>query len=97
VSNPNITARFGIRLRQLREKRGWTQVVMADTVGIDRNYISDIERGKKNVCLATLEVLALASGVTHRGGELQKSCSNAKKTLSIRSAGGLWSLTDQPR
>jgi transcriptional regulator with XRE-family HTH domain len=64
VSTPNITARFGVRLRQFREKQGWTQVVMADTVGIDRSYISDMERGKKNVCLPTLEVLAQAFGVT---------------------------------
>jgi transcriptional regulator with XRE-family HTH domain len=32
---------------------------MADALGIDRSYISDMERGKKNVCLPTLEVLAL--------------------------------------
>jgi transcriptional regulator with XRE-family HTH domain len=64
VSTPNITARFGLRLRQLREKQGWTQVVMAEKVGIDRSYISDMERGKKNVCLPTLEVLGQAFGVT---------------------------------
>jgi transcriptional regulator with XRE-family HTH domain len=64
VSTPNIAARFGLRLRQLRQQRGWTQVVMAEKVGIDRSYISDMERGKKNVCLPTLEVLALAFEVT---------------------------------
>ena len=64
MSTLNITARFGLRLRQLREKQGWTQVVMAEKVGIDRSYISDMERGKKNVCLPTLEVLALAFELT---------------------------------
>jgi transcriptional regulator with XRE-family HTH domain len=64
VSTLNITARFGLRLRQLREKQGWTQVVMAEKVGIDRSYISDMERGKKNVCLPTLEILAQAFGLT---------------------------------
>jgi transcriptional regulator with XRE-family HTH domain len=44
VSTLDITARFGLRLRQLREKQGWTQVVMAEKVGIDRSYISDMER-----------------------------------------------------
>jgi transcriptional regulator with XRE-family HTH domain len=58
VSNENITVRFGKRLRELRKKRGWTQVEMADLLGIDRSYISDMERGKLNVCLPTLEVLA---------------------------------------
>jgi transcriptional regulator with XRE-family HTH domain len=64
VSTQNITARFGDRLRQFRQEHGWTQVVMAEKVGIDRSYISDMERGKKNVCLPTLEVLAQAFGVT---------------------------------
>jgi transcriptional regulator with XRE-family HTH domain len=39
-------------------------VVMAEKLGIDRCYISDMERGKKNVYLPTLEVLAQAFGVT---------------------------------
>ncbi len=64
MSTPNITAEFGRRLRKLREKRGWTQVVMAEKVGIDRSYISDMERGKKNVCLPTLQVLSQAFGLT---------------------------------
>jgi transcriptional regulator with XRE-family HTH domain len=35
-----------------------TQVRAAEELGIDRSYISDMERGKKNVCLPTMEVLA---------------------------------------
>lgn len=64
MSNQNITVRFGKRLRQLREQRGWTQVEMADALGIDRSYISDMERGKKNVCLPTLEVFAQGFGIS---------------------------------
>lgn len=37
---------------------------MAEKVGIDRSYISDMERGKKNVCLPTLEILAIAFDMT---------------------------------
>jgi transcriptional regulator with XRE-family HTH domain len=33
---------------------------LPERVGVDRSYISDMERGKKNVCLATLETLAQA-------------------------------------
>jgi transcriptional regulator with XRE-family HTH domain len=64
VSTENITVRFGRRLQKLRKERGWTQVQMADLMGIDRSYISDMERGKKNVCLPTLEVLSQGFGVT---------------------------------
>jgi transcriptional regulator with XRE-family HTH domain len=54
----SIAVRFGMRLRELRKDRGWTQVRAAEEFGIDRSYISDMERGKKNVCLPTMEVLA---------------------------------------
>jgi transcriptional regulator with XRE-family HTH domain len=64
VSNKNITVRFGKRLRELRKQYGWTQVEMADSFGIDRSYISDMERGKLNVCLPTLEVLAQGFKIT---------------------------------
>ena len=64
MSSQNITARFGIRLRKLRKEKGWTQVQMADALGVDRSYISDMERGKKNVCLPTLDVLAQGFGIS---------------------------------
>jgi len=64
VSSTNITVRFGLRLRKLRKEKGWTQVQMADALGIDRSYLSDMERGKKNVCLPTLEVIALGFGIS---------------------------------
>jgi transcriptional regulator with XRE-family HTH domain len=63
VSN-DIRARFGNRLRTLRKKKGWTQVVMAETLGIDRSYVSDMETGKKNVCLPTLDIIAQGFGMT---------------------------------
>ncbi len=37
---------------------------MAEHVGIDRSFISDLENGKKEVCLRNLEVLATAFELT---------------------------------
>ena len=54
----SIAIRFGQRIRKLRMKRGLSQVEMAHRFGIDRGHISDLERGKKNVCLPMLEVLS---------------------------------------
>jgi transcriptional regulator with XRE-family HTH domain len=56
--------RFGLRLRALRLKRGLSQVEMAHQFGIDRGHISEMETGKKNVCLPMLEVLATGFGIT---------------------------------
>ena len=64
MSNENITIRFGRRLKDLRKKKRWTQVQMADALGIDRSYISDMENGKLNVCLPTMEVLAQGFGMS---------------------------------
>lgn len=37
---------------------------MAHQFGIDRGHISEIENGKKNVCLPLLEVLARGFGIS---------------------------------
>lgn len=55
----DVSSRFGRRLRELRVAHGFTQDSMARKFGIDRSYISDIERGKKSIGLPTLEVIAL--------------------------------------
>ena len=54
----DIRARFGLRLRSLRKKKGWTQVELADYLGLRRTYVSDLERGKRNVSLLTMEIIA---------------------------------------
>lgn len=58
MSNTNVAVRFGLRLRFLRIKRSWSQVEMSERFGIDRGHLSDLEHGKKNVCLPLLEVLS---------------------------------------
>jgi transcriptional regulator with XRE-family HTH domain len=62
--NPhNLTGRFGIRLRELRELRGLSQEALADAAGIHRTHVSLIERSKRAVRLDTLFRLARALGV----------------------------------
>jgi transcriptional regulator with XRE-family HTH domain len=60
----DIRARFGVRLRSLRKRRGWTQVELADYLGLRRTYVSDLERGKRNVSLLTLEIIARGFGLS---------------------------------
>jgi transcriptional regulator with XRE-family HTH domain len=54
----DIRARFGLRLRSLRKKKGYTQVELADYLGLRRTYVSDLERGKRNVSLLTMQIIA---------------------------------------
>ncbi len=37
---------------------------MAEHVGIDRSFISDLENGKKEICIRNLEVTAKAFDIT---------------------------------
>jgi transcriptional regulator with XRE-family HTH domain len=60
----DICIELGKRLRNLRKQRKWTQVYMAEHVGMDRSFISDLENGRKEVCIRNLELLATAFGVT---------------------------------
>ncbi len=55
----DVSSRFGVRLRQLRRERNMTQLRMAVDFGIDRTFISDVERGRKSISLPMLEVIAL--------------------------------------
>ena len=45
----DVSSRFGVRLRQLRRERNLTQLRMATDFGIDRTFISDVERGRKSI------------------------------------------------
>jgi transcriptional regulator with XRE-family HTH domain len=59
-----LLVRFGARVRELRQAAGLSQEAFADCCGLDRTYISGIERGKRNVSLENLKVLAKALNVT---------------------------------
>jgi transcriptional regulator with XRE-family HTH domain len=37
---------------------------MAEYVGMDRSFISDLENGKREICIRNLEVLARAFGMS---------------------------------
>src|SRR5207253_1686344 len=64
VRDADIAVRFGARLRELRQTKGLSQEAFAAACGLDRTYISGIERGKRNVSLRNIEVLANALGMS---------------------------------
>jgi len=49
---------LGQVVRGLRSKRGHSQESFAHTVGLHRTYMSDIERGERNVSLRNLVRIA---------------------------------------
>ena len=55
---------FGSVLRELRHKRGLSQEALADAAGVDRTFISMLERGVKQPSLSTLLALATPLGTS---------------------------------
>ena len=55
--------KFGQVLRKLREDKKWTQEDLAGELGVDRAYISQLERGLKNPSLKSMAKFAKALSV----------------------------------
>lgn len=64
TSCTDIRVRFGFAVKMLREKRNLTQEDLAEKAGIHRTYLSDIERGSRNVALINIERLAQSLSVS---------------------------------
>lgn len=60
----DVCTLFGERIRSLRQDRGWRQLDLAEEAGINENFVSDLELGRKEPCLKTIQALANAFGVT---------------------------------
>lgn len=53
-----LATAIGIRIRAQRKVRGFSQDALALACGIDRSYMGRIERGKVNVTIDKLYVIA---------------------------------------
>ncbi len=54
----DLRERFGFAVKLRREELGLTQEELAESAGIHRTYLSDIERGMRNASLLNIERLA---------------------------------------
>jgi transcriptional regulator with XRE-family HTH domain len=55
---------LGVRIRELRLKKQWSQEEFADVCGIHRSHMGEIERGETNLTLNTLLVISKKLQVT---------------------------------
>jgi transcriptional regulator with XRE-family HTH domain len=56
----DIRERFGYGVKRRREDLGLTQEDLAEKARIHRTYLSDVERGTRNLSLINIERLAAA-------------------------------------
>jgi len=55
----------GRNVKRIRQKNGLTQEQFAEVSGFSQQYISSLERGRRNPTVVTLYELATALGVSH--------------------------------
>lgn len=55
-----IEKQLGMRIKYLRGKKRWSQEDLALEADVNKNYISDLERGMRNPTIKVLEKIANA-------------------------------------
>lgn len=58
----DVRQRLAVNMKRLRKERGWSQEALADEAGLDRTYISGIERRVKNPTITVVERVSGALG-----------------------------------
>ena len=59
-----IEKRFGERVKELRKSLNISQEELAFRAGLHKNYVSDVECGRRNVSLRAIEQFAFGLGVS---------------------------------
>ena len=59
----DIKIRVGAKIREYREKKGWSQEQLGFEAELHRAYIGHVERGEKNIGIVNLEKIAKALGI----------------------------------
>jgi transcriptional regulator with XRE-family HTH domain len=60
----NSARKLGENIRKIREEKQMTQIELCRKLSVDRAYMSNVENGKKNPTLLTMEKIAKALGVS---------------------------------
>ena len=60
----DINKQLGMRIKYLRSLRKWSQEDLALEAEVNKNYLSDLERGSRNPTVKVVEKIAKAFGIT---------------------------------
>ena len=60
----DVKKMFGSSVRDWRNQRGYSQEILAEKAGLHRTYVSDVERGSRNLSLESITRLAGALEVS---------------------------------
>lgn len=71
----NANQQLGQRVRELRLLRGWSQEELGAQCGIDRTYVSGVERGVRNPTVTVLAAIAAGLKISIEDLFSTKTCS----------------------
>lgn len=60
----NVKKQLGMRIRYLRKQRHLSQEDLALRCGVNKNYLCDLENGKRNPTVDILERITLGLNIT---------------------------------
>ena len=60
----NINKELGMRIRYLREQKKMTLEDLSFEAGINKNYLSDLERGNRNPTIKILSRISIALDIS---------------------------------
>lgn len=63
MARTSASQKLGKKVKELRNELGYSQEKLGEMTGLDRTYISGIERGLRNPALKNIERLAKALDV----------------------------------
>ncbi len=55
-----IQEKYGLRLKELRLKKGLSQEKLAEKSNLHRTYISSVELGNRNISIQNIQKIAIA-------------------------------------
>ncbi|MED5247677.1 helix-turn-helix domain-containing protein [Priestia sp. LL-8] len=58
MEEKNIKLKFGLTIKNYRLLKGISQEKLAEKVGLHRTYISEVERGERNISLVNIQKIA---------------------------------------
>ena len=59
-----VKKQLGMRIAYLRKLKGWSQLDLSLAANVNRNYISDLEKGRRNPTVDVLQRIADAFNIT---------------------------------
>jgi len=62
----DIQQKIGIRIKELRNKKGLSQEALANFADVDRTYMTGVETGKRNISVKVLNKIIMALGISYR-------------------------------